>query len=160
MPRRSTERGAASLVEVLLAIAIVGIGFAGVLGGLSGAIIGTRLHQDRSEAQLLLTSAADLLRSDDITFTGCDPSPAEYEGLLRGAFSADDLPQDWSTSDLFVTEVLLWDGEEFTDAVTEDECEAAVDDADEPLLDLHLVTIEVRSPDLQTTEAIAVVKGR
>jgi type II secretory pathway pseudopilin PulG len=155
MPHASSERGAASLVEILIAIAIVGIAFTGILGGMANVALGSRLHHERSEAQIVLSSAADILRSDDIAFGGCTATAAGYETPLRAAFPAANLPTGWPSTVISVTSVRLWNGTAFvaSNGTTQADCVNA-----NGLLDLQLVGVQVTTPDGRTSEATVVVK--
>lgn len=149
------ERGAASLAEILVTIAIVGIAFSAILGGFAGMIVGTRLHRDRTEAQLVLDNAAEAIRSTAVSYLQC-ATPAQYDAALATAGTVT-VPAGWSASaDVTVAAVRFWDGEDFGPlGAGANTCDTSADS----LLRLQLVTIEVDAPGSAVTESISVVKA-
>lgn len=149
--RGTAERGAASLAEILVAIAIIGIAFSGILGGLASVALGSRLHRERSELQVVLGSAAEAVR---------DPAAAPHvtcaaatEATYLAAARAIALPAGWTASSTVdITAVRYWDGTGFGAT-----CYDTVPLGN--LLRLQLVTVEVTSPDGRTSESTNVVKS-
>lgn len=53
-----------SLIEVLIAVVLLGIGVTAVLSGLQGAIIGSRVNRDLATANTVLISAAEAVKDE------------------------------------------------------------------------------------------------
>src|SRR5687767_11974431 len=80
-----------SLIEVLLSIAIMGIGVVGVLGALATQVKGANLHRDQSDANAVLASAAE--RVHNAAYVTCASISGTYVTAARTAI----LPSDWVT---------------------------------------------------------------
>lgn len=148
MGPRSRERGA-GLVEVLMAVAILGIATTALLGGLTTLIVASDSKAEHARAATVLTSAADRLRDSSVTHVRCAlPSEASYLAAVRSA----GLPPGWTSSAITITAVQYWDGEGFGTTCHDT-------DALGRLLRLQLVTIAVQSPDGRGAESVSVVKA-
>lgn len=143
-----------SLLEVLMAVAILGIASTAVLGGMVTSVLGSDIHRKQSEATAVLTSAAEVLKSRGTTWIACadttaatsDPRSAEP---YRTAVAAVDRPTGWGAPS--ITGIEHWDGTSFQAT-----CYDTV--AYERLLRLQRVTIQVTSPDGRGNETLSLVK--
>lgn len=147
--------GGFSLVEILIAIAIMGIAMVAVLGALATQMRGADQHRDESDAGAVLASAAEKVQA--ATYTPCTASTTPLAGYTTAARNAT-LPSDWvaegfsPSSAISITAVKYWNGSSFVDACVID----AADTAD--LLQLQLVSLKVMGPLTVTAETIDVVK--
>lgn len=71
MERRRTDRGD-TLIEVLAAVSILGIGIAGLLTALATQASTTITNRDQSQASAALLSAAEWVKAQ--SFNGCSPA--------------------------------------------------------------------------------------
>lgn len=149
MPNRS-EAGT-TLIELLVTIAIMGIAFVGVLGGIGTAIIGTDVQRKDSTSGVVLTSAAEKLTADTVTYQPC----------ANAAYFTSFLPTTTPGFLVEVTRVSLWDGKpdassRFVDVSTIAPC-GADDDKGLQLIELTLTPAGPRSTG---PEVLQVVKRR
>jgi prepilin-type N-terminal cleavage/methylation domain-containing protein len=135
-----TEAGH-TLIEVLMAVAILGIGVVAIVAGMGTSIIGTDHHRKQAQAHTVLLSAVDAVKSQT-----ANPYQACATAGTYAASSGVALPATWSTGAIAVRSVTYWDGTGF--AAT---CPS-------PDSKLQLVEVEVSSPDGRATESVAVVK--
>ncbi|MCU1624761.1 MAG: hypothetical protein JWL79_3606 [Frankiales bacterium] len=64
-----------SLIEVLVALAVLGIGITGLLTAVSTHITTTTINRDQSQIETTLVSAAEYVKSLPFSaFTGCTPT--------------------------------------------------------------------------------------
>lgn len=146
---RSGERGA-GLVEILVAMAILGITSAALLGGVFTLARTSSGHSDQAKAETVLTSAADALRDPSVTHVFCATrTQPGYLAAVEGVA----VPTGWSgAAAVDITSVQYWDGTGFGGT-----CHDTSGSSD--LLTLQLITISVTSPDGRVTESVAVVKA-
>jgi hypothetical protein len=122
------------LVEVLITVALLGVAFVAILGGLAVVAKTSRMHQDNADANTLLVGAAEAVKALDFCdpAESCDPATT-YEAALDGV----DLPSGWARDDVHVTTI------------------TPVSGAGRLIQD---VTIDLASPDGEVTETITVAK--
>ena len=127
-----------TLVELLVAIVILGIAFTALLGGMATGVIGSRHHRSQSSANTILVSAAEKVKA--AAYVACavhtDYDPAAALAEVTGDFG----PAD-------VTAVQYWDGAADAFGAT---CPAGGDQK------LQQVTVSVANGD--TTETLSFVK--
>lgn len=97
-PRSRSEAGT-TLIELLVAVAIMGIAFVTILGGIGTAIIGSDYQRRDATSGVVLTSAAEKIVADTMPYKPC-AQPADYQ---------DPTPSP-SGFIVAVNEVLFWDG--------------------------------------------------
>jgi Tfp pilus assembly protein PilV len=138
--RRLHGEGGDTLVEVLMAVVVVGIAFVGILMGLGTSIRLSGTHRGQSSADVVLVSAADSVKSQ--TYVPCPGVTTSSYNPTSGVT----LPSGWSASNVTITAVKGWNGSTFGTCPATDQ-------------DLQLITIRAMSPDNQASvETIDVVK--
>jgi Tfp pilus assembly protein PilV len=138
-PRR--DEAGTTLVEVLMTVAILGIAVVAIVAGMGTSIIGTDHHRKQAQAQTVLLSAADAVKSQTVNpYQACATTTSYAAG---GGVS---LPAGWTPSAVTVRSVTYWNGSAFASS-----CAA-------PDSKLQLIEIEVASPDGRATESVAIVK--
>ncbi len=76
IPRRHSEAGA-TLIELIVAVAIMGIAFVAILGGIGSAIIGAGIQRRDATSGLVLASAAEQVVARSVPYKAC-ATPADY----------------------------------------------------------------------------------
>lgn len=94
-----------TLIELLVTIAIMGIAFVGVVGGIGTAIIGADFQERGATSGIVLTSAAEEIVADSTPYSSC------------GATAYRDPPPQ-SGYDVAVDAVLFWDPQKSVFATT------------------------------------------
>jgi prepilin-type N-terminal cleavage/methylation domain-containing protein len=157
---RRSDRGA-TLIEVLVAIVLLGTAAVAVVGALHVSVIGSRLERDHAKAYQWLQSADGVLQGAarvTCNLEAGDPYPTgeekvrnEYQQLIRADVAN---PDGWQDHQLTVLEpVKIWDGSRYWDpAVAPKPC------FDDDGFLLQLVELQVASPDGDIIETIQVVK--
>lgn len=92
MPARLRDDTGLTLVETLIAVAIMGLAFAALLGGLSTSILGSDLHRGHAEGETVIRRLAE-----DIKAAGFDPCPAAYP-VSEAGFTVDVAVAYWTGS--------------------------------------------------------------
>jgi type II secretory pathway pseudopilin PulG len=141
LPRTGNEVGA-SLVEVLIAVMIVSIAFAAILGGFFTAVVGSSVHRRGATGEADLRRASEFVKAKP--YAACPDSSDYGDGLSL------------SESTASVT-VLFWDGEGLTDS---DFASACPDGGDEGLQKVTITIVpsgSVSGPE-EITEQIDVIK--
>lgn len=140
--RRGDESGF-SLVEVLISVVIMGICFAGLLGGMGMSILGSSIHRSQADGHALLVSAAEAVKDQTRNPYACPPTFTFASGVTA--------PSGWSISDVAVTKVEhgYWDGGGTFVVAT-----------DCTTVDLQRITLRVTSPDGRALETLTVIKRR
>jgi Tfp pilus assembly protein PilV len=131
-----------TLVEVLMTVAILGIGIVAVVGAMGTSIIGTDHHRKQAQAHTVLLSAVDAVKSQ----TANPYQPCATTGTYA-ATSGVTLPAGWAASYVTVQSVTYWDGGTGFSA----SCPS-------PDSKLQLIDVRVATPDGRATESVAVVK--
>jgi len=136
---RGGHEGGESLVEFLVAVAIMGIAVVAIISALGTAIRFSSLHSSQAYADNVLVSAADSVRSQ--SYVACPGvSTSSYSPSQNVTF-----PSGWSASNVAVTAVTGWNGSSF----------AACSSTDKKL---ELVTVTATSPFDGSASSIDVVK--
>lgn len=141
-----------TLIELLVTIAIMGIAFVGVVGGIGTAIIGTDVQRKESTSGVLLTSAAEKLVA--VPYEPCATTET-FADLL--------LPNPTPAFPVTVTRVSLWDGKpdassRFVDVTTFPSACAPSDDKGLQLIELTVTPAS--GPRTTGPEVLQVVKRR
>ncbi|MEO7397541.1 MAG: hypothetical protein ABIW84_03150 [Ilumatobacteraceae bacterium] len=151
-----------SLVEVLVAVVLLGTAVVATLTALRGTIIATAIERDHAKAYQWLQSAVGVLQGAERA--GCDLGPLDtgystgeakvretYQQVIRDGVIN---PDGWGDYQLVVLPpVKVWDGELYWDpAMSPQSC------YDSSGFKLQLITIRVTSPDGKIIEDLQVVK--
>jgi prepilin-type N-terminal cleavage/methylation domain-containing protein len=155
---RRSDRGF-TLIEVLIALTLLGGVIGGSIATLRAATIGETMHRDHSRAHAWLQSASDLLYAAEKT--PCSTTDADAGELaVRTAYDAIVTavanPPDWRDWQLRVLpNVQFWNAANL-DADPDDEF--FFGPACDPSLTLQLIELEVRLPDGKIIETVEIVK--
>ena len=103
--RERPDRGA-SLVEVVVAVLLLGLLGTGLLAMTSGAALSAGNRQRQSDIQTVLAAAADSLSG--ITPVACAGATTAYQDAARARLTALGLGGGWTTAVLTVTNVQSW----------------------------------------------------
>lgn len=159
--RRPVDTGS-SLLEVLIAVVLLGLSIAGTLTMLSTTINATALDRDHANAHAWLQTAADVLyaRDNEECLTAPTASLADQEadidrikGLYETTIEQTNNPEGWPAENIDIVELQLWHSK--VDAPTEGwgtQCTGG--DAS-----LQRLVIEVRSETDEIIEQVEVILG-
>jgi hypothetical protein len=139
--RLTSERGD-TLVEILIAVAILGIAFAGILAGLATAISLSGRQRGQASADIVLVSSADSVKNQ--AYVSCPTVSASSYSATSGVT----LPAGWAASNLTITAFKSWNGTTWSAT-----CPATDKN-------VQLVTITASAPDGKSSESVDVVKRR
>lgn len=147
------EESGWTLVEVLVAVAIVGIAFAAILGGFSTSVMASDIHRKQAGAEDLLVSAAEEIKVKDYVLCTAAPSASLGPYTLTAPAA---LPAGF-TAPPKIEKVELWTGTAWTPWWTSGAASyvsgaCVVDPA------LQNVTLSVSSADGRASERVSVVK--
>ena len=139
-----------SLIEVLMAVVILGIAGAAILSGLLASVRGSDVHRKEAQAETALVSAVEAIKDPSIARVPCaGTSTASYLAAARSAT----LPATWNpTTTVRITSVRYSNGATFGTTCHDT-------DALRHLLRAQLITVEVSSPDGRVRQSVSVVKG-
>jgi prepilin-type N-terminal cleavage/methylation domain-containing protein len=138
MTRVVRSEAGMTLVELLMAVAIIGIAVVSIVGAMGTSIIGTDRHRKQAQAHTVLLSAVDSVKSQ--TYVPCATA-----GSYTPATGVT-LPAGWTASYVTVQSVTYWNGLTFGPS------------ACSPDPKLQLVKVQVATPDGRATESVSVVK--
>jgi len=148
-----------TLLEVLIAIVLLGLVVSGSLAGLRGTVLAGTLHRDHSNAHAWLQSASDVLYGAPKAY--CDATaPDQGEAAVRAAYDAVvdsvDNPEGWSNQQIgVVPTVRFWNAVQLDADVDR---EYVFGPTCDPSLALQLIRIEVRAPSGRIIESLELVK--
>lgn len=144
--------GGLSLIEVLIAIVIMGIAMAAILGAIGTQIRGADAHRDQSNAQVVLTSAAERVKA--VLYSACGAAATSYATAARGVTPPSDwVSTGWSPNGSVSVAVTFWNGTAFTNACNDN---VAADTGG--LLRMQQVLVTVTAPNGET-ETVSLVKS-
>ncbi|MFZ9629307.1 MAG: type IV pilus modification PilV family protein [Ilumatobacteraceae bacterium] len=148
---RSRDAGF-SLVEVVIAIVLIGLTGTAGLVTLRTAINASATNRDHANAHAWLQTATDVLygveRQDCGTTTAALESTvrAYYQTVVRGTSN----PAGWPAANIeVVAPVKFWDGQSTYQSTCYDDLG----------INLQLITLRVRNPDGEIVETVEIVKG-
>jgi prepilin-type N-terminal cleavage/methylation domain-containing protein len=146
---RSRDAGF-GLLEVIVAVVLLGLGAAGTMTAISISIRGAAEETRLSGARRWLAGAADYVVSADVPRIPCSEGEAavraSYQEQARSVTTG--RPNGWNETSIgVVAPVLFWDGTSFGSTCHETEG-----------LRLQLVTLRATSPTGKETETVTVVK--
>lgn len=150
---RAVPEGGFALVEVLVALVILGITFGAVLGGMATSINTSDLHRQQAQVQAVVTSAVERVKSPELARVPC-ATPAAYVAAARGALPAAEPPRAaWPADRIEVLSVRYSDGAGGFGGVCHDT------PAQGNLLTNQEVSIRVRHLDGRADRTVTFVKG-
>ncbi len=147
---RSADAGT-TLVEILVAIVLLGTAVVAMLGALRASVTGSALNRDHANAHAWLQTASDVLYGSTLEDCGTETSPrtsemiAAYQAIVQGTEN----PEGWPASNIRVASVEFWNGEDAYQGTCYDDSG----------INLQLITLEVRNLDGRIVESVQVVKG-
>lgn len=154
--RHDRDRGL-TLVEVLVAVVLLGVGVTAIMSLFAQTIAGTDRHRSMVAAEAWAQSAGDYLTANVPRLPCWIPGastilPAYYEYYIRaGTVNS----EGWPASNIrVVPPVQYWNGSAFGSGSS-----FCVETADATGLRAQLITIRVTSPDGQVSRNLTVVKG-
>jgi len=147
---KSSERGE-TLVELIVAIAILGIAFAAILGGLATGVFASSANRSQTDADIALRAWADAVRDSTYDMTdGCTPTGYSWASL--NAATALPLPADLSPpASPTITAVSL------TQAFSSWKSEVPPVTADCDNAYLQRIILTIQSKDTRASESVDVV---
>ena len=169
-PARQTDAGAKTpsagapgftLVEVLVALMILGITFGAVLGGMATSINTSDLHRQQAQVQAVLASAVEKVKSPETDRVAC-ATPATYLGAARSVAPAANTSvvppvEAWLPTTIEVISVTWSDGNGgFGTACYDDDAHEV---GGRRLLTLQRIEIRVTHPGGRVNRTLAFVKG-
>jgi len=143
-----------SLIEVLIAIVLLGLGVSAMLTTLVVTIDASATERDHANAHAWLQTASDVLYGLERKDCGLLPPAIADEVAVRTFYEAEikDIatnPEEWPDTHIeVVAPVLFWDGD-----VYQSNC------YDDRNINLQLITIRVRNMSNDIIETVQVVKG-
>jgi prepilin-type N-terminal cleavage/methylation domain-containing protein len=145
LPLRQDVDHGFSLVEVLIAVVILGVAFTGLLAGMATASLSSGVHRGQADAHMLLVSAAESMKDEGRNPFAC--SVGTYDPTVGVT-----APAGWTLSDLTIDPSSLqsgyWNGTSFAVAA----CGTGTD--------LQRLTLVAASPDGRVRERLTIIKRR
>lgn len=150
-PARRAGDSGFTLVELLVAIVLLGTAAAAGLVTLRTSISASATNRDHANAHAWLQTASDVLygsaREDCGTTSASRESAvtAAYQTIVRQTSN----PRGWPATNISVTQVRFWDGRSTYQSVCYDDYG----------INLQLITLQVTNPDGRIVESVQIVKG-
>jgi hypothetical protein len=147
------------MVEILIAIVLMGGVVAGTMATLRASTIASTIHRDHANAHAWLQTASDILYASDKV--GCDTTlAANGEAEVRAAYNAvvDAVPhpQGWEEWQIrIIPPVQFWNAANLD---ADPDVEYYFGPGCDPSLTLQLIEIEVRNTDGNIIESVEIVK--
>lgn len=139
-----------SLIEILVAVVLLGSVVVAVMAALAATILGSTIDRDHANAHAWLQSATDLLygtpRVDcgSIAVTNKPAVLANYRAVAATTTN----PEGWPAANIEVYDVQFWNG-----AIYQSNC------YDDFGINLQLIKVRVRDTDGRIVKDVEVVKG-
>jgi type II secretory pathway pseudopilin PulG len=134
-----------SLIEVLVAVALLGTVFVAVLAGMSTSIKGSDIHRRRAETENVLVSGSERLK-ETAKVACATTTTASYVSAVEAAATA----QGWAGSRVRITAIRYWDGTTYGTTCYDNATNR---------LPLQQITIEVTHPRGKVVQPLTFVKG-
>ncbi|MGD9795671.1 MAG: type II secretion system protein [Acidimicrobiia bacterium] len=136
-----------TLIEVLIAVALLGAGAVTGLAALATLSSSSSLSRDTSQARALLSSAAQAVvdQGRNPYDADCD---ATYDPLAGGTVTLPSSPVVWPSSSVAIS-VEYWNGTGFGTTCY---------DVANPFARMQRITVTVHSPDNRVSEQVTVLK--
>lgn len=162
----ATRDSGFTLVEVVLAVVILGVAVVALLGGLFASVFGSNLHRSQADLDAALVTAEEAIKAapyepctNAVTGTPyTQPPPSVYKRVAVGNGTTYAqyplLGAPTPGQGYFTITVTYWNGGAFVPVSPSTGCLGAV-----PPTDNELVQITGVSPDGRASQTVAVVKG-
>lgn len=163
--RRRTSEAGESLIEVLVAVTILGLGVTALLGGMATAVFGTSLHRDQADVSEVMTAAAERVKDtpyvacaemdDYLDPTGADPFAFPGHVVTIAAVDTLNVASPGGTPRYTVRFAIKdWYGDQFLPRPDMATCQQFHDEGAR----LQRITITASTADSQVSQALPVVK--
>lgn len=136
-----------TLIELLVTVAILGIAFVAIVGGMMTSIVGSDLHRKQATSETVLRSYAEAAKAQT-SWTGCSATTATYSPAAVGltvpsGYSASATAVQFGSTTLTgASYTTTWGG---SGTCTGDTAP-------------QLITLQVRSTDGRATESLEVIR--
>lgn len=143
---RSDDRGF-TLVEIVVAIAVLGVTAVSILAAVVSGIGGSARHQEHATATAWLQSAADFLEVSPVNVCNATNNAASVKQAYQQDIDASvhvENSDGWADARLVVTGVQFWNGGAFGTTCYDD---------------LQLISMTVTSPNGKVAQSLDFVKG-
>ena len=139
-----SDEGGSTLIEVMIAVAILGIAVVTILGAMTTGMMASFGHRQQANAGDVLLSAVERVKT--APYVTC-AAPTDYLSAAQGVT----LPTGggWTASAVAIPSISYW---------AKDGSFQATCPTTSPFMRLELVTVAVTSPDGATTEQLSVLK--
>ena len=155
-PRRDTGF---TLIEVLIAIVLLGGVIAGTMATLQATTLSGEIHRDHSRAHAWLQSASDVLYAApkvQCNMTDADKGELTVRTTYDAIIDAAPKPAEWSAWQIkVVPKVKFWNSANLD---TDPDLEYFFGSDCDPSLQLQLIEIQVASPSGRIIESVEIVK--
>jgi prepilin-type N-terminal cleavage/methylation domain-containing protein len=136
-----------SLVEVIMAVFLLGTAAIGTLNTLVVAMRSSEAHRQHSAAQAWLQNASDAINA--VPRMPCTYGEASMRSFYLGVARAVPAPNDWSSNQISIERAVeFWNGTDYGSICYEDIG-----------LRLQKITLTVTSPDGEIIKQLEMVKG-
>ena len=144
----ASERGT-TLIEAIVTIAIMGLAFSAILGGVAASIVLSDVHRKQASSQTILRSYADAVEQTQSWAPCATVDPSGVGGTYDPATIGFVIPAIYgSTYKASATQVQYWNGTRFLPG-----CPAPGADKG-----LQQVSLKVQSTDTKATETLDVLR--
>lgn len=149
-----------TLVEILVAISLLGTVAVATLGALRVSILGGTVHRDHANAHAWLQSASDVLYAHekvDCSTTDTDGGKAAILLAYTPVVAIVDNPETWVNSQIQIVDIQFWNASDTdNDGIVEYRFGTICQDSIN--LSLQKITLEVRSPSGRIIEQVDLIK--
>ena len=145
-----------SLIEMLIAIAILGIAVVGIIAGLGASIQASRVHRQQAETESVLFGAVERVKA--VSHTACaTAATTSYSNAAKGISPAVALPANWNTGGVVITNIEYWNGSAF--GTNSNHCYDNAAEDPYHVLTLQKITITATHPSGQRSQTMIFVKS-
>jgi len=149
-----------TLIEILVAVVLIGTVVVATLGALRISILGGTVHRDHANAHAWLQSASDVLYArEKVDCSSTDPDGGRAAILTQYQPTVDVVPnpETWTNSQIKLIDIQFWNATDTdNDGIVEyrfgNVCQATIN------LSLQRITLEVRSPNGRIIEQVELIK--